>query len=67
MSRNGNKNPVGFATHVIAGGIAGACEAVSHLFCLVSVSNRLAASMSTSRYHQGPDAALEVRTDTRSM
>jgi solute carrier family 25 citrate transporter 1 len=29
MSRSGNKKPVGFATHVTAGGIAGACEAVS--------------------------------------
>jgi len=33
MSRNSSKQPVGFATHVIAGGIAGACEAVSqHLY-----------------------------------
>lgn len=29
MSRSGNKKPVGFSTHIIAGGIAGACEAVS--------------------------------------
>jgi solute carrier family 25 citrate transporter 1 len=29
MSRNGDKKPVGFATHIIAGGIAGGCEAVS--------------------------------------
>ena len=28
MSRNGNKKPVGFATHITAGGIAGACEAL---------------------------------------
>ncbi len=35
MSRSGNKQPVGFATHIIAGGIAGACEAVSdHLHLL---------------------------------
>ncbi|KAF5316027.1 hypothetical protein D9619_006687 [Psilocybe cf. subviscida] len=27
MSRNANKKPVGFATHIIAGGIAGGCEA----------------------------------------
>lgn len=68
MSRNSNKNPVRFATHVIAGGIAGACEAVSLLFYLVSVSNRgLAAGMSAPRYHKGPDAALEVRKNTRSM
>lgn len=29
MSRNGDKKPVGFATHITAGGIAGAMEAVS--------------------------------------
>ncbi|KAJ7655582.1 mitochondrial carrier domain-containing protein [Mycena polygramma] len=28
MSRSGNKQPVGFATHIAAGGIAGACEAL---------------------------------------
>jgi hypothetical protein len=30
MSRNSNKKPVGFATHIIAGGFAGGCEAVSY-------------------------------------
>jgi hypothetical protein len=39
MSRNGNNMPVGFATHIIAGGIAGGCEAVSHPFCLEDVFN----------------------------
>lgn len=29
MSRSGDKKPVGFAMHITAGGIAGACEAVS--------------------------------------
>ncbi|KAJ7072869.1 mitochondrial carrier domain-containing protein [Mycena amicta] len=29
MSRSGNKKPVGFATHIAAGGIAGACEALA--------------------------------------
>ncbi|KAH6918056.1 mitochondrial carrier domain-containing protein [Coprinopsis sp. MPI-PUGE-AT-0042] len=29
MSRNANKKPVGFATHITAGGIAGACEALA--------------------------------------
>jgi hypothetical protein len=29
MSRNGDKKPVGFATHITAGGLAGAMEAVS--------------------------------------
>ncbi|SJK98230.1 probable succinate-fumarate transporter (mitochondrial) [Armillaria ostoyae] len=29
MSRSGNKKPVGFATHITAGGIAGACEALT--------------------------------------
>ncbi|KJA20417.1 hypothetical protein HYPSUDRAFT_811821 [Hypholoma sublateritium FD-334 SS-4] len=28
MSRNANKKPVGFATHIIAGGMAGGCEAL---------------------------------------
>ncbi|KAF9012674.1 mitochondrial carrier domain-containing protein [Cyathus striatus] len=28
MSRNNNKQPVGFATHITAGGMAGACEAL---------------------------------------
>ncbi|KAF5357398.1 hypothetical protein D9758_005939 [Tetrapyrgos nigripes] len=28
MSRNANKKPVGFAVHITAGGIAGACEAL---------------------------------------
>ncbi|KAF8870468.1 mitochondrial carrier domain-containing protein [Infundibulicybe gibba] len=29
MSRSGNKKPVGFATHITAGGMAGACEALT--------------------------------------
>ncbi|KAK0210876.1 mitochondrial carrier domain-containing protein [Desarmillaria ectypa] len=29
MSRNSNKKPVGFATHITAGGMAGACEALT--------------------------------------
>ncbi|TFK45045.1 mitochondrial carrier domain-containing protein [Crucibulum laeve] len=29
MSRSGNKKPVGFATHIIAGGFAGGCEALA--------------------------------------
>ncbi|KAJ6631431.1 mitochondrial carrier domain-containing protein [Mycena sp. CBHHK59/15] len=29
MSRSGSKKPVGFATHIAAGGIAGACEALT--------------------------------------
>jgi len=29
MSKNGDKKPVGFATHITAGGMAGAMEAVS--------------------------------------
>ena len=36
MSRNGDKKPVGFATQLIAGGSAGAMEAVSNLFkCII--------------------------------
>jgi hypothetical protein len=30
-SLTGDKKPIGFAMHTIAGGIAGACEAVNHL------------------------------------
>jgi solute carrier family 25 citrate transporter 1 len=49
MSRNGIKKPVGFATHVIAGGIAGACEAVSRrLVNCLSNPNFLARSWRVS-------------------
>jgi len=34
MSRGNNKNPVGFATHITAGGMAGACEAVDNSFVI---------------------------------
>lgn len=68
MSRNGKKMPVGFATHIIAGGIAGACEAVSTTVLLnVFLIWSLAVGLSASRYHKGPNAALEVRTNTGSM
>lgn len=69
MSRNGSKKPVGFSTHVIAGGFAGACEAVSGQPCLLKLSNPIspiAAGMSAPRYNKGSNATLEVRTNTGS-
>ena len=63
MSRNGNKKPVGFATHIIAGGIAGGCEAVSPMHrrpLLEADSSDPTVNMPAARYHQGPDAAFEV-------
>lgn len=68
MSRNGNKKPVGFATHIIAGGIAGGCEAVNiearEAVCSVLTAS-FTVSMSAARHHQGPNAAVKVRTCSR--
>lgn len=68
MSRNANKKPVGFATHIIAGGIAGGCEAVSGVerahMPWIAHRRRATASMPTSGHHQGPNAAVEIRTGT---
>lgn len=68
MSRNGNKKPVGFATHIIAGGIAGGCEAVNtgarQVACGVLTAS-FTVSMSAARHHQGPNAAFKVRTCSR--
>lgn len=67
MSRSGHKKPVGFATHVTAGGIAGACEAVRPLpqFKLESrLTNafilRFIAHLPASGHHQSAHAALQV-------
>lgn len=63
MSRNGDKKKVPFSTHIIAGGVAGACEAVSIIASWNScgrLKSSLSAGMSTSRYHQGSHAAIEV-------
>jgi hypothetical protein len=68
MSRNGNNKPVGFATHIIAGGIAGGCEAVNTGARQVSYTVLTASftvSMSAARHHQGPNAALKVRKCSR--
>ena len=69
MSRSGDKKPVGFATHVTAGGIAGACEAVRlstfAAYQLFSLRDRFLAGLPTSRHHQSPDATLQVRTSSR--
>lgn len=68
MSRNGNKKPVGFATHIIAGGIAGGCEAVNigarEVVCSVLTAS-FTVSMSAARHHQGPNAAFKVWTCSR--
>lgn len=67
MSR-GDKKPVGFATHITAGGIAGGMEAVSESKDedggLADEMNR-SALLPTSGHDQGPDAALEVWHDPR--
>lgn len=67
MSRNGNKKPVGFGTHLIAGGIAGGCEAVCVYKCVgptqyesLTAIRRFVVNMSTSGHYQGSDAAFEV-------
>lgn len=62
MSRNGNKKPVGFATHIIAGGIAGGCEAVLLINLQFGIDANRAdlAYMPAARHNQGPNAALEI-------
>ncbi|KAJ2965702.1 hypothetical protein NUW54_g14029 [Trametes sanguinea] len=55
-SRAAEKKPVGIATQLTAGGIAGAMEAVRTLSMLPS-----------ARYDQSPDAALAFRTRTRVL
>lgn len=69
MSRNTNKKPVGFATHIIAGGMAGGCEAVSRIlpvssFGEVTDIGRIA-HMSAARHYQGPHAVVQVWAGSR--
>lgn len=67
MSRGGDRKPVGFATQLTAGGIAGAMEAVSSPF-VISRGTQLtppAAHLPATRHHQGPDAAFPVWSRTR--
>jgi solute carrier family 25 citrate transporter 1 len=70
MSRNSNRKPVGFATHITAGGIAGACEAVCHSLTLFkppySIFTLHKACMSAPRHYQGSNATFKVRKDTWS-
>jgi hypothetical protein len=63
MSRR-SKRPVGFATHITAGGLAGACEAVrlSVITLDLNSSKLFAARVPTSRYHQSPYAVIQVRS-----
>lgn len=54
-----DKQPVGFATHIIAGGSAGMAEAVSVLVLLHRrVFTAGVAMLPTTRYHQGQDAIV---------
>lgn len=68
-SRSADKKPVGFATQLTAGGIAGAMEAVRNsLRARVATPTdcmRILAMLPTSRYDQGPNAALAVWARTR--
>ena len=74
MSRSGNRKPVGFATHITAGGIAGACEAVSVfvlLSCTVVFDTEVVllcmffvANVSAAGYDQGAHAAVQIGTDS---
>jgi hypothetical protein len=68
MSRSGNRKPVGFATHITAGGIAGACEAVSPTTTPRASANSSlwpAAHMPAAGHHQGAHAAFQVWPNTR--
>jgi hypothetical protein len=63
MPRNGDKKPVGFATHITAGGLAGAMEAVSpngHRSAF-RVLTKDSALLPTARHHKGANAALQIR------
>lgn len=63
MGNSGERKHVSFATQLIAGGSAGAMEAVSRLSlsaaCIDCDLSRCVAMLSTSRHHQGPHAAVQ--------
>jgi len=65
MSRNNSgKKPKGFALHITAGGVAGACEAVSSR--LRSVHSHLLmawveVNLPAFGHYQSADAALQIR------
>src|ERR1700691_3147063 len=63
MSRRNNKKPVGFATHLTAGGIAGGIEAVSQKGATKGQEvDNILVMLSTFGHHQSSDAALQVWT-----
>lgn len=72
LTMSSEKKPVGFATHLTAGGMAGAMEAVRTL-CFTPVRRRsdaahlvLLAMLSTSRHDQSANAALPFGHTARS-
>jgi hypothetical protein len=60
MSRGGDKKPVGFATHITAGGIAGGMEAVSLKGCAMGKVDDVLrlAMLSAFGHHQSSNATL---------
>ena len=64
MSKVSEKKPVGFATHIVAGGLAGATEAVrSPSFAQINrctYQTLCEVMLPASRYDQGPYATLEI-------
>ena len=72
MSRTStDKKPVGFGTHITAGGLAGAMEAVrrscAYLQAVFPNRYRTIAMLPTARHHQGAHAALQIWTSPRGM
>jgi solute carrier family 25 citrate transporter 1 len=72
MSRaSSDKKPVGFGTHITAGGLAGAMEAVRHpsayLQAVFAHQSRNTAMLPTARHHQGAHAALQIWPSPRGM
>lgn len=68
MSRtSGDRKRVGFGTHITAGGIAGAMEAVRHLGTikvLLLNSHRTTAMLPTIGHNKSTHAALQIRAHT---
>ena len=67
-SKDGKR--VGFGTHITAGGIAGAMEAVRHLCTievLLSNPHHTTAMLPTIGHNQSAHAALQIRAHTGGM
>src|SRR6266404_5102038 len=72
MSRaSSDKKPVGFGTHITAGGIAGAMEAVRRQGAYFRASfpdpRRTTAILPTIGHYQGAHAALQIWASPRGM